>query len=147
VRGAALLLLADEPRNGYQLIQEIEDRSGGVWRPSPGAVYPALAQLEDEGLVRTEERDGRRVYALTDAGCAHVDDRRDSFPPPWEEMSEAVDDEVFALFAEMKQVGMAVAQLAHVGTDHQLVEARRALSDVRRALYGLLAEGGQEAAP
>src|ERR671936_914408 len=63
VRAAALLLLAEEPRNGYQLMQEIEERSGGVWRPSPGSVYPALSQLEDEGLVQGEERDGRRAYA------------------------------------------------------------------------------------
>src|SRR5689334_106535 len=72
VRAAALILLAEEPRNGYQLMQEIEQRSGGVWRPSPGAVYPALAQLEDEALVRVEERDGRRTYVLTDEGRAYV---------------------------------------------------------------------------
>src|SRR5438034_9290540 len=75
VRAAALILLAEEPRNGYQLMQEIEQRSGGVWRPSPGSVCPALAQLEDEGLVRVEERDDRRTYVLTDAGRAHLDER------------------------------------------------------------------------
>src|SRR4051794_38537649 len=89
VRAALLLLLAEEPRNGYQLMQEIEQRSGGVWRPSPGSVYPALAQLEDEGLVRTEEREGRRVYALTDDGRAHVEGQHDQPPPPWEELNDA----------------------------------------------------------
>src|ERR1700756_1419759 len=74
VRAAALLLLAEEPRNGYQIMQEIEQRSGGVWRPSPGSVYPALAQLEDEGLVGVEERDGRRTYVLTGAGRAYVEE-------------------------------------------------------------------------
>src|SRR3954452_7141031 len=68
VRAALLVLLAEEPRNGYQLMQEIEQRSDGAWRPSPGSVYPALQQLEDDGLVRAGQADGRRVYELTDAG-------------------------------------------------------------------------------
>src|SRR6476646_6527723 len=104
VRAAALLLLEEEPRNGYQLMQEIEERSGGVWRPSPGSIYPALAQLEDEGLVHSEERDGRRSYGLTDAGRAYVEERRDDLVAPWEEMSESVDDDVASLFREMRQV-------------------------------------------
>ena len=66
VRAAALALLAEEPRNGYQLIQEIAERSGGVWQPSPGSVYPALQQLEDEGLIQAETPEGgRKRYALT----------------------------------------------------------------------------------
>jgi DNA-binding PadR family transcriptional regulator len=145
VRAAALLLLAEEPRNGYQLMQEIEQRSGGVWRPSPGSVYPALAQLEDEGLVRVEERDGRRTFVLTDAGRAYVDERRDGLVAPWEEMSDSVDDDVASLFKEMRQVGMAAAQIAHVGTPQQVTEASKALASARRALYSLLAEDGPDA--
>jgi hypothetical protein len=61
VRAAALALLAESPMNGYQIIQEISERSGGVWRPSPGSVYPALQQLEDEGLIRAEEGAGGRT--------------------------------------------------------------------------------------
>ena len=68
VRAAILLLLEDEPRNGYGLMEEIESRSGGAWRPSPGSVYPALAQLEDEGLVTTVEQEGKRLFTLTDEG-------------------------------------------------------------------------------
>src|SRR6476469_10524228 len=87
IRTAALLLLAEEPRNGYQIMQEVQERSGDVWRPSPGSVYPALQQLEDEGLIRTEEHDGRKLYALTDAGRAFVDDRaKEERPAPWEQM-------------------------------------------------------------
>src|SRR5215204_4698819 len=71
VRAALLVLLAEEPRNGYGLIQEIERRSDGVWRPSPGSVYPALQLLEDEGLVRPAA-DGRKLFELTDEGRAHV---------------------------------------------------------------------------
>jgi len=140
VRAAALLLLAEEPRNGYQIMQEIEQRSGGVWRPSPGSVYPALAQLEDEGLVRLEERDGRRTYVLTDAGRAYVDERRDELVAPWDEMSDSVDDDVASLFKEMRQVGMAAGQIGHMGSAHQITEARSVLANARRALYSLLAE-------
>ena len=139
VRAAVLLLLEEEPRNGYQLMQEIEQRSGGVWRPSPGSVYPALAQLEDEGLVRLEERDGRRTYVLTDAGRAYVEEREDDLAAPWEEMSESVDDDVAALFREMRQVGMAAGQIGQMGSARQVTEARGLLADARRALYSLLA--------
>src|SRR6266705_1048459 len=86
IRTAALLLLAEEPRNGYQIMQEVEERSGGVWRPSPGSVYPALSQLEDEGLIRSEQSDGRKVFVLTDAGRAQVEERDSSKPAPWEQM-------------------------------------------------------------
>src|SRR6201986_4857424 len=72
VRIALLLLLAEQARNGYQLMQIIEERSGGRWRPSPGSVYPALAQLEDEGLVRAVERDGTKLFEITDAGREQV---------------------------------------------------------------------------
>ena len=140
VRAAALILLAEEPRNGYQLMQEIEHRSGGVWRPSPGSVYPALAQLEDEELVRVEELDGRRTYVLTDAGRSYVEARRDELGAPWEEMSESVDDAAASVFKELRQVAMAAAQIAHIGTERQISEAREALANVRRNLYALLAE-------
>jgi DNA-binding PadR family transcriptional regulator len=145
VRAAALLLLAEEPRNGYQIMQEIEQRSGGVWRPSPGSVYPALAQLGDEGLVRVDERDGRRTYGLTDAGRAYVQDRRDDLVAPWEEMSDSVDDDVASLLKELRQVGMAVIQIGHMGAPHQVTEARDVLARARRALYALLADDETDA--
>src|SRR3954465_2231774 len=68
VRAALLVLLAEEPRNGYGLMQEIEQRSGGVWRPSPGSVYPALSQLEDEGLVQAVQEGTSKRFDLTEAG-------------------------------------------------------------------------------
>jgi DNA-binding PadR family transcriptional regulator len=139
VRAAALLLLAEGPLNGYQIMQEIESRSDGVWRPSPGSVYPALAQLEDEGLIRMEEAGDRRTYVLTDAGRVEVDERRGP-GAPWEQMTGSVDDDVGALFREMRRVGMAAGQLAHLGTADQLEKARGVLAEARRALYALLAE-------
>jgi len=140
VRAAALLLLAEGPLNGYQIMQEIEKRSDGVWRPSPGSVYPALAQLEDEGLVRIDEVGDRRAYVLTDAGRAYLDERRDDLGAPWEQMTGAVDDDVGALFQEMRRVGMAAGQIGHLGSAGQVVKARGVLAEARRALYALLAE-------
>src|SRR4051794_22557176 len=84
VRSALLVLLAEEPRNGYGLMQAIEERSGGAWRPSPGSVYPTLQQLEDEGLIRTTEADGQRLFELTDAGREQVAARPDDARAPWE---------------------------------------------------------------
>jgi DNA-binding PadR family transcriptional regulator len=140
VRAAALLLLAEGPLNGYQIMQEIENRSDGLWRPSPGSVYPALAQLEDEGLVRTEHAGDRRTYVLTDAGRGYVDERSNELGAPWEQMTGSVRDDVGALFGEMRRVGMAAVQIAHVGNASQIAKARGILADARRALYVVLAE-------
>src|SRR5690349_3363327 len=74
VRAAILALLRDGPRTGYQIMSEIEERSGGAWRPSPGAVYPALSQLADEGLIAGEESAGRRAFSLTDGGRRYLEE-------------------------------------------------------------------------
>jgi DNA-binding PadR family transcriptional regulator len=140
VRAAALLLLAEGPLNGYQIMQEIERRSDGVWRPSPGSVYPALAQLEDEGLVHADEVGDRRTYVLTDAGRAYVDERREELGAPWEQMTGSVDDDVASLFREVKHVGMATWQIVQLGNPRQAAKARGILADARKALYSLLAE-------
>jgi DNA-binding PadR family transcriptional regulator len=139
VRAALLTLLAEEPRNGYQLMQEIENRSEGVWRPSPGSVYPALQQLEDEGLVRSDESDGRKVFRVTDAGRQAAEEAS-AAGAPWEAASEAVDSDVWELFGVARQVGMAIFQLAQAGSPQQLAEAREILTNARRSLYGILAE-------
>ena len=140
VRTAALLLLAEGPLNGYQIMQEIEKRSDGLWRPSPGSVYPALAQLEDEGLVRAEEIRERRSYVLTDAGRAYVDEHRADLGAPWEQMTGAVDDDLGAMFSELRRVGMAAGQIGHLGGGDQIAKARGILAQARRSLYSLLAE-------
>jgi DNA-binding PadR family transcriptional regulator len=135
-----LLLLAEGPLNGYQIMQEIEKRSDGVWRPSPGSVYPALAQLEDEALIRTEQVGDRRRFVLADLGRAEIEARAGAPGAPWEQMSGAVDDEVGALFGELRRVGMAAAQIGHLGTADQVAKARGLVADVRRALFAMLAE-------
>src|SRR5437588_9364223 len=87
VRLALVRLLAEEPRNGYQLIQAIEERSEGFWRPSPGSVYPTLAQLEDEGLIRSAQADGARRLEITDAGREYLEDRAGE-SDPWDSPDE-----------------------------------------------------------
>jgi DNA-binding PadR family transcriptional regulator len=143
VRAALLTLLAEEPRNGYQLMQEIERRSDGVWRPSPGSVYPALQQLEDEGLVRAEETDGRKLFHLTEAGRAAASETAGE-GAPWDTVSESVDSDVWELFNVARQVGMAVFQISQAGTAEQTAAAREVLTNARRSLYGILAEDDPE---
>ena len=140
VRAAALVLLEEEPRNGYQLMQEIERRSDGAWRPSPGSVYPALQQLEDEGLVRTGESEGRRVFELTDEGRAHVEEKRADLGAPWEAFSSDVTDETWELMGLMKDVGFAAVQVLRAGDEAQTEQARKVLTDAKRALYRILAD-------
>src|SRR5688500_16355119 len=146
VRAALLLLLAEEPRNGYQLMQEIERRSDGVWRPSPGSVYPALQQLEDEGLVRSDETEGRKLFHLTDAG-RQAAEAATAEGAPWDAASESVDADAWELFGVARQVGMAILQIAQVGTAEQLASAREVLTNARRSLYGILAEDEEQPPP
>jgi DNA-binding PadR family transcriptional regulator len=141
VRAAALLLLDEQPRNGYQLMQEIEERSGGLWRPSPGSIYPALSQLEDEGLVRAEESAGRRAFALTDEGRAYVEEHRDALGAPWDDAGGDVPEDMWALRKLLMGLGMATMQVLQAGDEAQTAEARKVLEDARRALYRILAGG------
>ncbi|GMQ84868.1 MAG: PadR family transcriptional regulator [Acidimicrobiia bacterium] len=138
VRTAILLLLAEEPMHGYQIMQELSERSGGVWRPSPGSIYPTLQQLADEGLVELEDRDGKKIYNLTDTGRAKVEGS--DATPPWQRFDGEGDDELMALRDLGFQVGAAVMQVAHAGSQEQQAEARTILADTRKRLYRLLAE-------
>jgi DNA-binding PadR family transcriptional regulator len=137
VRAALLLLIAEAPQNGYQLIQEIERRTKGFWKPSPGSVYPALQQLEDEGLVRTKELDGRRTYVLTDEGQEYVESNREELGDPFEAATGGIDEGLMDLRGLIMQVGAAVMQVAAAG---RVDEARKILADTRRALYKILAD-------
>ena len=141
VRAAILALLAEEPRNGYQIIQEIAERSEGGWKPSPGAVYPALQQLTDEGLVRAEETDGRKTFTLTEAGRAYIEAHPDEVRAPWEDMTPDIGDDVHELFDLSRQAASALFQLAQTGTDGQVRQAKQVLTETRRKLYQILADG------
>ena len=140
VRSAALALLADGPRHGYQIIQEIGERSSGVWRPSPGSVYPALQLLEDEGLIQAEQVETRRVFHLTDAGKAYVADRRAELIAVWNSVSETVDDSMVELRDLYEQVGAALRQVVRAGSKQEIAAARQLLITTRRQLYRILAD-------
>lgn len=140
IRAAALLVLADGPLNGYQLMQELEARSGGVWRPSPGSVYPTLAQLEDEGLIEAVEDGGRKLWSLTDAGTSHLDERREQFGTPWAPETGEGADELRRLRHAQRALKVAAEQVGHTGTSEQLTAAREVLEEARRGLYRVLAE-------
>jgi DNA-binding PadR family transcriptional regulator len=148
VREALLALLAEEPMHGYQMIRELAERSGGTWRPSPGSVYPVLSMLADEGLVRAEEADGKRVFHLTDAGRAHVESRAGR-RKPWETAAASADDDLVSLRSLAFAVGAAVVQVAQAGDESQIDAARALLTETRRGLYRILAaedDGGPGAA-
>ncbi len=139
VRLALLRLLAEEPRNGYQLMQAIEERSEGLWRPSPGSVYPTLAQLEDEGLINSVGTDGARRFEITDAGREHLESRAGE-PAPWAPAPEDADNPLTELAPLVIAIGKATFQVATVGDRAQRDRAQELLAETRRALYLILAQ-------
>jgi DNA-binding PadR family transcriptional regulator len=147
VRAAILLLLEEQPRNGYGVMQEVEERSGGEWRPSPGSVYPALSQLEDEGLIAPASGADGKAFALTDAGRAHVEEHRDRLGTPWETAAGPDGESVGDLRTAIGQVAMATMQVAQAGDPQAVEAARKVLDDARRSLYRLLAGDDDERRP
>lgn len=147
VRAAILDVLRVEPLNGYQIIQQISERSGGAWKPSPGSVYPTISQLEDEGLVESDDASGRRTLRLSAEGEAYVGDHPDELAAVWAPFEKpAVDDaaDFATLKPEIGAVMNAVWQIISTGTDQQRRDAVEILIDTRRRLYGLLADGDAE---
>jgi len=144
VRSAILTLLAEQPMNGYQIMQAIEQRSHGAWKPSSGSIYPTLQQLEDEGLVETEEakpgQQGSKSYKLSAKGKRYVDDNRDDLEADWTPDEEAGADPRWSLMNEFRQIAGAAAQVAKTGTPKQVDEAKALLTEVRRNLYRILAD-------
>ncbi len=150
VRAAILDLLAEggeEARswNGYQIIQEIGERTQGVWRPSAGSVYPALQQLEDEGLIAAAAgEDRRRNYTLTDEGRAYVQAHADELRSSWDAVTGSVDDAVFQVHNLARQVMMATVQVAQASSPAQVQQASKILADTRKALYRILAADDED---
>jgi DNA-binding PadR family transcriptional regulator len=138
VRAAVLALLLERPMHGYELIQELESRSGGMWRPSPGSIYPTLQLLEDEGLIEPEAGTGRKSFRLTDTG--RVEAETAAQDPPWAQytddtMSQAQDfrDASLGIMSALRQVGFN-------GTPEQRQRALEVLNDTKRRLYAILAD-------
>jgi DNA-binding PadR family transcriptional regulator len=148
VRAAVLLILDEGPANGYQIMQQIEERTNGQWKPSSGSVYPVLQQLSDEGLIEDSLTDGRRTVSLTAEGTAYLEANRDQLKVPWlggsaEEPEEDADDETVDEAIRVRdavgQLAMAYLQVVQVGTAAQRGEALRVLTGARQSLYRILA--------
>ena len=140
VRAAIIALLAEEPMHGYQIITELTERSGGVWRPSPGSVYPTLQVMEDQGLVTADKSEGRRVFSLTDEGRAAADAAGDG-PAPWEEAARGADRSLVDLRGLMGELMSAIMQVGQAGSDQQVKAVGEILSETRRRIYLVLANG------
>jgi DNA-binding PadR family transcriptional regulator len=140
VRAALLVLLDEGPHTGYGLMEEIESRSSGAWRPSPGSVYPTLQQLEDEGLVETGEGEGRQPFRLTDDGRTYVSENRDELGEPWTKLAEGVGEERLELRSLLGQIGAALYQVGAAGDKQQVARAKELLTETRRGLYRILAD-------
>ncbi|MEW2250492.1 PadR family transcriptional regulator [Streptomyces sp. NPDC006975] len=138
VRASILALLEDRPMHGYEMIQEIAERSGGAWKPSPGSVYPTLQLLEDEGLISSESEGGKKLFSLTEEGRAAADQGPEA---PWEEASRGID---FEALGEIRQAGFglmeAFGQVWKTGTKEQREKALAVLNDARKKLYLILAD-------
>lgn len=139
VRTALMLALREGPGHGYELGLRLERATAGAWKPSPGSIYPTLQTLADEDLVTSEERDGKRIYALTRAGVAHLkarDDRGEALP--WLAASEGKSGELRNAVVALK---MAAKQVASVGTPEQCSKVIEIVTEARRKIYELLAKG------
>ena len=136
VRAAVLALLNERPMHGYEMITELETRTGGIWRPSPGSVYPTLQMLEDEGLIVSEEANGRKRFTLTDAGRAEAS----AAETPWEHIA----DERVENWHDLRDAGFgamnALRQVMTSGTDEQRRRAVEVITEAKRKLYAILAE-------
>jgi len=139
VRSAVLALLAEKPMHGYQIIQEIDDRSGGSWKPSPGSVYPTLQLLADEGLILAEESNGRKTYSLTVEG-RQVADAAGDRSAPWEGTSSRDSGRATALPKAGIDLAQAAAQVGRSGNPEQVKQAVAVLEEARRKLFSILAQ-------
>jgi DNA-binding PadR family transcriptional regulator len=139
IRTALLAVLTEGPGHGYDVIKTLEEKSGGAWKPSPGSVYPTLQLLEDEGLVRSSEREGKRVYEITDDGRAEAARRiEEAGGTPWE-LVEKANAGSGDLHRGIGLLFVAAKQLAMVGTPAQVEQASEIVNDARKKLYQLLA--------
>ena len=145
VRAAIISLLSEGPRNGYQIIQEINDRTGGLWRVSSGSVYPTISQLEDEGLIEPTDGNGRKLFALTQAGREYAEQNAGQLAQLWEIGAEDAQLGEFRQYRELiGQLAAATRQVYDVGTQAQREEAKQVLTRARQSLYKLLAEDAAE---
>jgi DNA-binding PadR family transcriptional regulator len=139
VRPALLALLLERPMHGYEMIQELESRTGGIWRPSPGSVYPTLQLLEDEGLIEAEATGGRKRFSLTEAGRAEAQTAAEN--PPWAQFSDDTMSQVQDFRDAAVGIMSALRQVGFSGTPEQRQRALEVLNETKRKLYAILADG------
>ncbi len=140
IRTAVLAILSEEPGHGYEIIQRLEEKSAGAWRPSPGSVYPMLQLLEDEGLVRSTERVGKRVFEITDAGRQEATERvEEAGGAPWD-LAQRGGKGHGELREAMMTLALAVKQVTMAGKPDQIERAAAILTNARKQLYAILAE-------
>jgi DNA-binding PadR family transcriptional regulator len=139
VRAAVLALLADRPMHGYEMIKELEERTDGAWTPSAGSIYPTLQMLEDEGLIRGEESNGKRRFALTDAGRTEHQERSGEVAP-WDAVRAGFPAGQLQLRGAVGRLIPAVKAIAQDGTEEQQKQVRELLDETRRKIYSILAE-------
>ena len=140
VRAAILALLGESPMHGYQIIQELETRSSGLWRASPGSIYPTLQLFEDEGLVSASEVDGKRVFQLTDTGRERLAEAGPDAISPWDAVARETPEDLGRLRENIHQLMHAAHQVGHAGTRAQAERAVKVLAEARRKIYAILAE-------
>lgn len=140
VRAAILLLLAEQPRHGYEILTELADRSDGQWRPSPGSVYPVLKRLAQAGLVEPTQENGRRVFRLTDEGRKVIETEGASWGEPWAQSESGDTQGLDALWNETKQMMAALWQVGQLGDPAMVESATGLVVDARKKVYGLLAQ-------
>lgn len=139
IRAAVLLLLAEQPRHGYELIREIAERTDGAWTPSPGAIYPALALLEDEGLVTIAAEGGRRLASLSEAGRAYVTAHADDLGDPFADAAARTPKSRSVLRDAVRALMGATMQVAQNGDEAQVTRALTVLDGAAKDLYRILA--------
>ena len=139
VRQALLIALLDGPGHGYELMQALEAKTGGRWRPSPGSVYPSLQMLADEDLVTATERDGKRIFEITDAGREHANERVATSGYPWETMDRSRDHHG-GLRTAVRDLHVAAKQVGISGSPEAIEKATEIVTRARKDLYLLLAE-------
>jgi DNA-binding PadR family transcriptional regulator len=139
VRIAILSLLSEQPRNGYGLIKEITDRSGGTWYPSPGSVYPTLQQLVDEELIEAVGEGKRTDFQLTASGREWIEAHGEELSRVWQSSDERIQADAGLHEAIAKLMGV-IHQMRFAATDEQRARAVEKLDETRRALYAILAD-------
>ncbi len=139
VRAAVLALLAERPMHGYEMIKEIEERTQGAWTPSAGSIYPMLQLLEEEGLIRGEESDGKRRFTLTASGTAEQEEKAGE-EAPWDAVRAGAAPEAIHLRDSVGKLHHSIGQVFHAADEGQQKRVRELLDETRRKIYAILAE-------